>query len=157
MLLRMLFYFLMISISMASFAAEYREIVLKDGSVISGEVLNFDGKQYTIKSNSLGTVKLDSSQINAIRSPSGASLNSSQAGFSQSDISAMQQQLLSNQDIMAMISSLQNDPQMQAILADPKIMQAIAAGDIQTLMNDPNFKQLLNNSTIKQITEKATP
>jgi hypothetical protein len=155
MSLRILLYSLLFSISFTSFAAEYREIVLKDGSVISGEVLNFDGSQYTIKSSSLGTVKLDSAQISTIRSPSGASLNSSQAGFSQNDISSIQQQLLSNQDIMAMITSLQNDPQMQAILADPKIMQAIASGDMQTLMNEPKFKQLLDNSTIKQITEKA--
>ena len=155
MSLRIFIYSLLFSISVTSFAAEYREIVLKDGSVISGEVLDFDGSQYTIKSSSLGTVKLNSAQISAIRSPSGASLNSSQAGFSQNDISAIQQQLLSNQDIMAMITSLQNDPQMQAILADPKIMQAIASGDMQTLMNEPKFKQLLDNSTIKQITEKA--
>ena len=155
MSLRILLYSLLFSFSLTSFAAEYREIVLKDGSVISGEVLNFDGSQYTIKSSSLGTVKLDSAQINTIRSPSGASLNSSQAGFSQNDISSIQQQLLSNQDIMAMITSLQNDPQMQAILADPKIMRAIASGDMQTLMNEPKFKQLLDNSTIKQITEKA--
>ena len=157
MLLRVLFLSFLVSSSLSASAADYREIVLKDGSVISGEVLNFDGNQYTIKSSSLGTVKLDSAQISAIRSPSGASLNSSQAGFSRSDISAIQQQLLSNQDIMAMITSLQNDPQMQAILADPKIMQAIAAGDFQTLMNDPTLKQLLNNPTIKQITKEATP
>lgn len=157
MLLRILICCLFLSVSTAPFAAEFREIVLKDGSVISGEVLKFDGNQYTIKSSSLGTVKLDNDQISSIRSPSGASLNSSQAGFSQSDISAMQQQLLSNQDIMAMISSLQNDPQMQAILTDPTIMQAIATGDIQTLMNDSRFMQLMNNATIKQITDKATP
>ena len=159
MLLRLLFYTLLISISLSTAAAEYREIVLKDGSVISGEVLKYDGSQYTIKSDSLGTVTLSSDQIHAIRSPSGASLNSSQsqAGFSQNDISAIQRQLLSNQDILMMINSLQNDPQVQAILADPKIMQAISAGDIQTLMNDPKFTQLMNNVTIKQITDKATP
>jgi hypothetical protein len=44
---------------------------------------------------------------------------------------------------------------VQAILADPQLMQAISSGDIQTLMNNPKFKEFMNNPAIKQITNQT--
>ena len=76
--------------------------------------------------------------------------------ISPGDIGAMQQQLMANQEIMALINSLQNDPQVQAILTDPELMQAIYAGNIEALLNNPKLKDLADNPTIKSITEKNT-
>lgn len=142
---------------LSCFAAEQREIVLKDGGVITGEVLKFDGTQYTINSSSLGTVNINNSEISTIRSPSPTfKSNPDQMMISPGDIGAMQQQLMANQEIMALINSLQNDPQVQAILTDPELMQAIYAGNIEALLNNPKLKDLADNPTIKSITEKNT-
>src|SRR5512147_2497667 len=51
-------------------AGEAREIELIDGSIITGEVLSLVGGICTIKSDSLGTIKLDDSKIRAIRAKS---------------------------------------------------------------------------------------
>ncbi|WP_455223234.1 hypothetical protein [Kaarinaea lacus] len=148
--------FLLFLVSLSCLSAEQREIVLKDGSVITGEVQKFDGKQYTISSPSLGTVNINNAEVSAIRTPKSATENNTNGmAISPGDISAMQQQLMSNQEIMALINSLQNDPEVQAILNDPEVMQAIFAGNIQVLLNNPKFKDLLDNPTIKSIAEKS--
>jgi hypothetical protein len=153
---RLLSFLWLFSVSLLCSATEQREIVLKDGSVVSGEVLKFDGTSYTIKSSSLGTVHINNAEISAIRTPSSQSANPQDVvTISPGDISAMQQQLMSNQEIMALINSLQNDPQVQAILSDPELMQAIVAGNVDALLNNPKFKALLENPTVKSITEKS--
>jgi len=156
MKLKLITCLLLLAVPLSGLAADSREIVLKDGSVITGEVLKFDGTQYTISSASLGTVNINNAEIKEIRSPSSKpGGHPGTTGISPADISAMQHQLMSNQEIMALINTLQNDPEVQAILSDPEVMQAISSGNIQALMSNPKFKSLLNNPTIKSIAEKS--
>ena len=49
-------------------AGEISTIELSDGSVISGEVVSFDGKVWTIKSGSMGTLKIDGAKFVSIHS-----------------------------------------------------------------------------------------
>ncbi len=49
-------------------AGELNVIELKDGSIISGEVVSLAGGIYTIRTDSLGMIKLEESKIRAIRS-----------------------------------------------------------------------------------------
>ena len=49
-------------------AGEVRVIELIDGSTITGEVLSLNNGIYVIKSESLGTIKLEESKIRAIHS-----------------------------------------------------------------------------------------
>jgi len=153
-----LFFFLIVA-TQTCFAAD-SEIHLNDGSVISGNVLSFDGKTYRIKSNSLGVIELADSKIKLIRSGSAntsAAGKSTNSGINQSNVNAMQQQLMSNPDIMRSITSLQNDPQIQAMLNNPQVMQSIMAGDVDSLMNNPDFKSLMDNPTIRDILNKTQP
>lgn len=136
-------------------ASDSREIMLIDGSVISGEILAFDGSIYTIESGSLGTVKIDSSEIKVIQTPSRANRLNQQSGILQGDLLSLQQTLIQNADVMRLIESAQTDPQIKAILNDQQIMQSIMAGDIQALMNNPKFTALMNNPTINRIKEQV--
>src|SRR5208337_524948 len=56
--------------------------------------------------------------------------------------------------IMELILSLQNDPDMQTILSDPSVMQAVQAGDTGALMNNPVFLKLINNPRVREIVKK---
>jgi len=134
--------------------ADVREIVLKDGSVITGTIRSFDGKNYIIDSESLGTVSLSSGQVNTIRSPTAPGANPS---ISHSDVIGLQQRLLNDKDVMALLQSLQNDPQIQSILSDPQLLQSVTSGDVKSLMNNPKFKALMENPTIQEITKKVSP
>lgn len=138
-------------------AGEPRDIELNDGSVITGEVLSLSGGTYTIKSESLGTIKLEESKVRTIRSKSADSGESqkSSGSLSGADARSIQEKMASDKEIMAMIQSLQNDPEFQKILEDPETMKAVQAGDIPALMANPQFMKLLNHSTVKEIEKKV--
>ena len=134
--------------------AELREIVLKDGSIITGTVRSFDGDTYVIDSDSLGTVSLSNAKIQAIRTAGGTG---AEQQISPDALMGIQQQMLHDGEIMDLIKTLQNDPQIQAILDDPQLLEAIAAGDVQALMNNAKFKALVDHPKIQEISGKIQP
>ncbi|HYA86455.1 MAG TPA: hypothetical protein VEI57_05245 [Nitrospirota bacterium] len=133
-----------------TFAGEVRVIELTDGSTITGEVLSLSNGVYTIKSESLGTIKLAESKIRAIRAKS-----SGTDAASPKDTSALQEKMVSDKEIMGLIQSLQNDPDFKKALEDPEIMKAVNDGDIAALTANPRFMKLLNNATVREIQQKA--
>jgi hypothetical protein len=138
-------------------AGEMKEIVLKDGSVLTGEVVSLANGMYTVRSDSLGTIKLEESKVRAIRerpaAPGGALASNNSAAAA--DATSLQEKMMSDQEIMSKIRSLQDDPEFQALLQDPKIMQAVNAGDVAALSADPRFMKLLNNPTVRDIQNKV--
>jgi hypothetical protein len=67
---------------------------------------------------------------------------------------ALQQQMMNDEEILNMIQSLQNDPDFQQVLQDPEIMKAVSSGDIATLMANPKFMRILDNKTVRDIGTK---
>ncbi|MDX1778276.1 MAG: hypothetical protein R3339_05310 [Thermodesulfobacteriota bacterium] len=139
---------------------ESTEIQLIDGSVISGEIISFKEGVYTLRSNSLGTIIIDESQIKVIRMDSqGATqwepLNSSNESIDNT-IQSLQKTMSQNPQIMEMIQALQNDPEIQSLIQDEGIMGAVSAGDINSLMANPEFIKLFENPSIKQIQKEIT-
>ncbi len=136
-------------------AGEVREIELTDGSVLTGEVLSLSGGIYTVKTDSLGTIKLEEKKIRAIRvkSPSGGTASATTG--SGADVRALQEKMMSDKDVVTMIQSLQNDPDFKKLLEDPEVMKAVQSGDIATLMANPQFMKLLNNPTVRDIEKKV--
>jgi hypothetical protein len=151
-----LFFFAVILLITASSApaAEMREIEMSDGSIVTGEVLSLSKGIYTIKSDSLGTIKIDESKVRVIR-PRSASQGSVASQSSGSEVRSLQNKMMNDQEIMGMIQSLQNDPEFKKVLEDPDIMKAVSEGDIPALMANPKFTKLLNNSTVQDIQQKV--
>jgi len=138
-------------------AGEIREIEFIDGSTITGEVLSLSGGIYIVRTDSLGTIKLEESKIRAIRAKSSgknAETTQSNAGSS-GEIKTLQEKMMSNEEVMTLIRSLQNDPEFQKALQDPEIMKAVSAGDVAALTANPAFMKLLNNATVKEIQKKT--
>jgi hypothetical protein len=140
----------------SAFAEDLREIELMDGGSITGEVLSLSGGIYTIKSDSLGTIRIEASRIRAIRAisnqPGPASPVTGGAG---AEVGALKEKMMSDKEILDLILSLQDDPEIKKILEDPAIMKAVQAGDVAALMADPRFMNLLNNKTLQDIQKKA--
>jgi hypothetical protein len=65
-----------------------------------------------------------------------------------------QEKMLGDTDIMALILALQNDPEMQMLLNDPAVLNAVASGNINALTGNPRFMQLLNNPRIREIQQR---
>ncbi len=131
-------------------AAETRVIELTDGSTLTGEVVSLADGVYTVRSNSLGTIKINETKVRAIRSKG-------KAPDVTGDIKSLQDSMLGQTDIMSMIQGLQNDPEIQKVLTDPEIMKAAQAGDIAALMSNPKFMRLMNNQSVREIQKKLAP
>ena len=147
----MIFLTLAIAAGMVT-AAEMREIVLTDGTIITGEVVSLTGGVYTVRSATLGTLRIEESNIRTIRLKDSAGSSANTGG----EVMSLQNRMMSDGEIMNMIQGLQNDPEFQEILQDPEIMKAVQAGDITTLVANPKFMRLLNNQAVKDIKNKTT-
>ncbi|MEK6194775.1 MAG: hypothetical protein N2F24_11185 [Deltaproteobacteria bacterium] len=141
-------------------AGEISIIELSDGSIITGEVVSFDGNIWTIRSGAMGTLKIDGAKVVSIRSKTttdqgAAGGLSSGNTVNTPDLQALQQEIMANEQIMAMIMNMQDDPEIQAILQDPEIMNAINAGDMNALLANPKFIKLMQNPKIREITKEV--
>src|SRR5208283_1360443 len=130
-------------------AGEIKEIALKDGSIITGEVVSLNNGIYIVKSDILGIIKFEESKVRSIQekqfsSNTSASTNSSTAG----DVQSLQQKMQNDKEVMSLIESLKDDPEFKKLMEDPTFMKAVNAGDVATLSADPRFVKLLNNSTV---------
>ena len=134
-------------------AGEIREIELHDGSVITAEILSLKNGVYTLKSDSLGTFNVKASKIRALR------LNPSapQPHATNPQIHHLQQTMMGNPAIMERISSLLQQADVQAVLSDPAILEAVRTNNFGALLANPKFMQLLNNPTIQGISKEAMP
>lgn len=131
-------------------ASEMREIELTDGSVITGEVVSLTRGIYTVRSAALGTVKVEESKVRTIR------MRGSKGGSGDTEgrVQSLQEKMMSNGEIMNMVQSLEEDPEVQKIMQDPEIMKAVQAGDINALIANPRFMKLLNNKVVQGIKNK---
>jgi hypothetical protein len=133
-------------------AAEIREIELNDGSVITGEIVSLSGGIYTIRSTALGTVQVEESKVRTIRSKGSSGATGGTAG----QLKSLQEKMMSDGEVMNTIQTLQNDPEFQKILEDPEIMKAVQAGDINALMANPRFMELLNKPAVQEIGKRIS-
>jgi hypothetical protein len=152
----------LVSIAAASASAGgIREVELTDGSVITGEVLSLSNGVYTVKSETLGTMKIGESKIRAIREKDHGAAGSEQsgqagdAGGANVPVKSLQDKMMNDGEIMKMIKTLQNDRDFQKILEDPEVMKAVNSGDISALMANPGFMKLLDNKTVQDIQNKV--
>ena len=144
---------LMLPLSGGLLAGEIKEIELTDGSVITGEVLSLNSGVYTIRTGSLGNLRIEDTKVRSIRQPGALSSRSSGPN---SETRSLQDKMMGDQDVMSMIKSLKDDPQFIKILEDPEILNAVNSGDTAALMANPKFLQLLHNPTVRDIQQKVS-
>ena len=138
-------------------AGEQRQIELKDGSVISGEIVSFNNGVYTIKSDTLGTLEIEDAKIQAIHSKkalAGQAFDLSNFAISP-ELQQLQSVMMNDKEIMNTILSLQSDPQFQAVLQDPAVKNAISSGNLNSLIANPNFMKLLEHQTVQEIAKQV--
>ena len=141
------------TLPLAVHAGELREIVLVDGSIIVGELVSLTNEVYTIKTATLGTLKIEDARIKAIRNTSGGMSGSVKAS-GQQEIIAIQQEMIVDGSILQLILALQSDPDFQEALQDESIMMAINSGDFNALMTNPKIVKLMEKSSVQEIKRK---
>jgi len=71
-----------------------------------------------------------------------------------SQVKQLQEQMLGNSDIMALINALQSDPEVQALLSDPSFVESAQKGDLTALAADSRLQKLLNNPKVQAIVKQ---
>ncbi|HUT69754.1 MAG TPA: hypothetical protein VMW89_03680 [Desulfatiglandales bacterium] len=139
-------------------AGELGQVELIDGSVICGEIVSSEGGIYTLKTSTLGTVRIEESSIRAIRFETPGNAKGKENAFRrpapEAQVHALQQLMMGDPEIIRMLLTLLNDPDVQGLLQDPSIIEAVNAGDIEALTSNQKFMKLLENPTIQDITGK---
>lgn len=142
----------------AALAGKLNKIELVDGSVIIGEISGLNNGTYTINSQGMGLLQIEESRIKQIGSAdSGSSPALAQPKSNElvsSKAQAMTNKMMGDKEAVGMLMSLQNDPQLQEILQDPEIMNAIKSGNSASLANNEKFMRLKNNPKIQAIKER---
>ncbi len=63
----------------------------------------------------------------------------------------LQKKMQNDNEAMDLVTALQDDPEVQAILNDPSAMKAVLSMDMNALDDDPRFKKLLDNPRVREI------
>ena len=66
-------------------------------------------------------------------------------------LQGLQTKMLNDSQVMDLISALQSDPDIMALISDPVFVQAINTRNVDILTNDPRFTKLFSNPRIKEI------
>ena len=74
-------------------------------------------------------------------------------GFGEIYISLFLQ--MQSPDLLSMIQALQTLPELQAVLADPEIMNAVMSGNYAALMNHPKIIALTRNEKMREVIDEA--
>ena len=122
-------------------------IQLKDGSQIHGEVLSMQSGTYSVKTRSMGVIKVESDQVQSIGGAQYPEVDKP----ANATIQSIQSSLTSNPSVMSSILTLQDDPAMQAVMSDPEVMRAVQNMDMQALANNPKIKALMNSPKMQRI------
>ena len=72
-------------------------------------------------------------------------------------VRTLQERMLNDKEIMALLQDLQSDPEMQELLKDPSALDAVTTGDSTTLTGNPRFMRLLENARVKDIQRRLKP
>jgi hypothetical protein len=148
----------LLAFSTASLAAT---VTLRDGTVVHGDIQSMQDDVYTIETDSLGTIHVSKTEVRSIdeagEPASAAGLESSTQGSSigAGELDATESKIMQDPKLLAMVLALQNDPDVQAVLADPDITKAVAAGDYTSLLNDPKIIALMHNPKMREIIDGA--
>ena len=135
-------------------------VVLRDGTVIQGEIKNLQDDVYTVETDMLGTVRVRKQDIRTIDHSDGSTIGSPVGSPNgsppeQAELQAMQSRMMQIPNLISMIQGLQSNPDVQAILADPEIISALASGDYTTLMNHPKIIALTSNAEVREIIDEV--
>ncbi len=142
----------------SAFAGEPMDFELTDGTIIRGSLVSYANGIYTIKSKSLGVVKVGETKVKAARRSEGAVSGRADApvagGRIGPGVQGMVDKMQGDEEIMTLVKALKDDPEMQAVINDPAVMSAISSGDLSTLMANPKLMELLNNPKVREIQKK---
>lgn len=136
-------------------AGELQDIRLRDGSVIRAEIVGLKNGVYTLRSPSLGTMRIEQGNVVGTGRGAGRGTGSSATPGPSQQIDRMRNEFQTDPKTMQRILSLKQDPAMRRLLNDPKVMDAIRRGDLNSLAVNPDIKKLMGHPVVRDLLRRG--
>jgi len=149
-----------LALNTAAYCGQMNRIELADGTVINGELTSFTNGVYTIRSSGLGEIKVEASKVSKIESLGSSLISAPDASnvqptnFTPLQVEKYQQRLMSDPASAAVISGLSSNSGIQELAQDPQIIKAAQTGDLQSLMKNEKFMNIVNDPRIQEEVKK---
>lgn len=151
----------LLTLHSAGYCGQVSRIELTDGSVIKGEITSFENGSYTLHTASLGEIKIDETRVAKIESAESSFPNPSpgSGGLANNVTSfqfdAYQQKIMNNPENAAVIRNLATNPQIRELAEDPDIVNAIQSNNMQELLMNKKFSDVLSSPEIEEATKEV--
>jgi hypothetical protein len=126
----------------------------KEGTLHFSDSLQTVPRSYRKSAVRVGIDASSGMQVDGVSQPDASTTQPAPGSKSRPEtaqVEGLKERMMGDQGIMALITAMQGDPEMQAVLNDPAVMSAVQSGDVNSLMHNPTFMKLLNNPRVKQI------
>jgi len=182
-ILRILLILTLISTPSLTLAQTQRVITLTDGSMLMGEIINFENNIYTVQTSNLGQVEINDADVASISKdrppPKQTQLQMQNQGqFDYSDLNKLipgagvmgnmgamdpsfssqmqnvQQNILADPEMMNDMEGLLQNESLKILLSDPEVMKSVLSGDPNTMQSNEKIQQLLQDPQIQALMEK---
>ncbi|HZR82028.1 MAG TPA: hypothetical protein VFD92_13105 [Candidatus Binatia bacterium] len=141
--------------------AAVREIELTDGTTLRAEIVSLHDGVFHLRSSALGDIDVPESRVRRIatppvnapaaaRNPSGSIARGPGADAERRVVENLAHDPAFRDQALA----LQDDPTVQSILSDAALMDAIHAGDLGRIANDPKIQELMRKPAVRALTER---
>lgn len=141
-------------------AQSLRTIQLEDGSIIKGKVVGLQNGQYHIETTNLGVIQIAENKIVSISNdtPTTSTISNDEVlnnpNMLKAQVGSLQQTLFSDPNAIMEIQKVFENPELKAILSDPKFVQDIMSYDINKIQGNANTQKLMNNPDIQKLMQQ---
>ena len=155
-----IFCLLFFALNSATYGAQPSKIELTDGSIINGEIISYSNDIYTINSPTFGEIKIESAKVAKIESLKYALPNNSISPAAQnniptpSQISNYGQNLINDPENAAIIEGMAINSGLQELANDLQVREAAKTGDIQALLKNPKFMNMVSSPEMQEALKK---
>ena len=77
-------------------------------------------------------------------------------GVSADTLQSLQARIQADPQVMSAVRALNDNPQVQDVLADPAIAAALSRGDLAALLANPKIKRLAEDPAVRDVTRQVT-
>jgi len=151
---------LILACSTLAYSGQLNKIELTDGSIINGEIISYSDGNYIINTAAFGKITVDGKKVSKVESFNYALTETSVTPIVQtndltsSQVSAYGQKLLNDPENAAIFKGLTNNVALQEIVRDAEIQNAAQAGDLQALLSNPKFMNIVNSPEVQEAAKK---
>jgi len=130
-------------------------IRLKDGNILKGQLVAVDGKIYTIRTSSLGEIRVHMEDIESIsRAGHAGQPPASASGHAAAPplpLNMLQEKMLNDPEVRACVDDIMADEQIMSLLENQDLIGTILQGNPQALMENEKIMVLMQNPKMMKL------